>query len=93
MSFYVIMVTFLATVSMNKLTNIVIPTYSQFIQMPITETKFGGIRILANLWWNILMVNWNLDEKPLGKWHYLQECEFRMPIFFYKEWQILLVYI
>jgi hypothetical protein len=38
--FYVIVVTFLMTFSMDKLTNIVISTYFQVIQMSFIETKF-----------------------------------------------------
>ena len=50
---------------MNKFTNIVIPIYFQFIQMPTIETKFGTICILTNMWWNIVMNDWILDEKHL----------------------------
>ena len=35
--------------SMSKSTNTVLPTYLQFIQTPITETKFGILCILTNL--------------------------------------------
>ena len=42
--------------------------------MPIIETKFGIICILTNLWWNIVMDDWNLDEKSLSTWQYLQHC-------------------
>ena len=49
MVLYVIVVTCLVTFFMNKLTNIVIPTYVHFIQMPTIETKFGIIYILTNM--------------------------------------------
>ena len=67
---------------MNKFTTIVIPTYFQFIQMSISETKFGVICILTNMWWNIVMDDWNLDEESLSKWQYLQHCKFTIPNFF-----------
>ena len=66
MAFYVNAVTFLVMLSMNKFTNIVIPIYFQFIQMPIIETKFRIICNLTNLWWNIVMDDWHLDEKRLS---------------------------
>ena len=50
---------------MNKFTNIVIHTYFQFIQMPIMETNFGIFCILTNMWWNIVMCDWNFDDKDL----------------------------
>ena len=34
-------VTYLMTLSMNKSSNVVMPTYLQCIEMPIIETKFG----------------------------------------------------
>ena len=90
MAFYVIVVTFLVTLCMNKFTYIVIPTYFQFIQMPIIETNFGMICIQAILWWNIVMDDWNANEKSLSKWPYLQHCKSIMPKYVNKEWQILL---
>ena len=39
--FYVTMVTFPMPLLMNEFTSIVIPSYFQFIQMRISETKFG----------------------------------------------------
>ena len=24
--------------------------------------------LVGNLWWNVVMGDWNLDEEPLGKW-------------------------
>ena len=53
---------------------------------PIIETKFGVLFILTNMWWDVVMVDWNLDEKLLSKWQYLQNCTCRMPKFYYKEW-------
>ena len=38
---YVIAVTFVVTLSMNKFTNTIIPTYFQLIQMPIIARNFG----------------------------------------------------
>ena len=49
MAVYVIAVTFLVTLSMTKFTNIVIPTYSQFIRTSSIETKLGIICILTNM--------------------------------------------
>ena len=43
MAFYITVVIFLVTLSMNKFTNIVIPTNFQFISMLIVETKFDII--------------------------------------------------
>ena len=75
-------VTFLVTLSMNGFTNTAIPTYFQFIQIPIIVTKFGIICNLRNLWWNIVMDDW----KSLSKWQYLQHYKSTMPKFVYKEW-------
>ena len=61
MAFYVTTVTFFVTLSMNEITNTGIPTYFQFIQMPIIETDIIGI--LTIMWWNIVMDDWNLKEK------------------------------
>ena len=36
------------------------------------------------------MDDWNLDEKPLGKWQHLQHRKDIIPPKIYKEWQILL---
>jgi hypothetical protein len=30
--------------------------------------------LVINLWWNIVMDDWNLDEKSLGKWQQLWQC-------------------
>ena len=86
--FYVTTITFLVTLSMNKFTNTIIPTYFQFIQMLVTETKFGMICILTSLWWNIVMDDRDLDEKSVSKWQHRKI--YSAQIFFYKGWQILL---
>ena len=49
MAFYVTVVTFIVTLSMNKFTITVIPTYFQFIQTPIIDTNSSIIFIVANL--------------------------------------------
>ena len=35
--------------------------------------------LVSNLWWNIVMDDWILNEKSLGKWHYLQLCKSPIP--------------
>ena len=60
---------------MNKFTNIVIPTYFPFIQMPTIETLSWIIKI----WMNYLFNDSNCNTVKMI-------C----PIFFYKEWQIML---
>ena len=35
--------------------------------------------LVSNLWWNMVMDDWNLDEKLLGKWQYLQHCKSIIP--------------
>jgi hypothetical protein len=67
MAFYVIGVAFIVMLSMNSFTNIIIPTYFQFIQVPIIETKFGIICIVTNVWLNIVKDDWNLDKGSLSK--------------------------
>ena len=59
----------------------------------------GGVQPLAktlsslvnNLWWQIVMDDWNSEEQSLGKWRYLQHYKSIIPQSFYKEWQIMLV--
>ena len=46
--------------------------------------------LVNNLWWDIFMDNWLLDEKSLGKWQELQHHKSIMPQESYKEWQIIL---
>ena len=31
--------------------------------------------LVSNLWWTIMMDNWNLDEMWVGKWQKLQYCK------------------
>ena len=45
--FSVTAVTCLVTLCLNKFTTIVMPTYLQFIQMPIIEAKLGVVYILT----------------------------------------------
>ena len=33
------------------------------------------------MWWNIVLHDWNLDEKSHSKWQYSQHCRFIMPTF------------
>ena len=56
MVFDVPMVTFQMILLKNKWTNIVHP-------LPKTLPS-----LVNNLWWNVVMDDWNLDEKSLGKW-------------------------
>ena len=46
--------------------------------------------LVSNLWCNIIMDDWNLDENLLSKWQYLQHCKSIIPPKNYKEWQIML---
>ena len=46
--------------------------------------------LVTNLWWNIVMDDWHLDEKPLGKWQRLLHRKSKLPKMFYKEWQTML---
>ena len=77
---------FLVLFLMNKCINIFIPTYFQFIQMPIIEIKFAIFYILTFLWWNIVINDWNLDAVSLGKWKHSQHCRSMMPKFVYNNW-------
>jgi hypothetical protein len=49
--------------------------------------------IVNNLWWNIVMDEWNLDEKSIGTsiatLHIYNTPQKKID-FFYKEWQIML---
>ena len=90
MALYDTTITFLVTISIKKFANIVIMTYFQSVQMPITETKFDIICILIDLWWNIVMDDWDLDERSLRKRQSLQHYDTTTPSSFNKEWQILL---
>ena len=46
--------------------------------------------LISNLWWNIIMDNWKLDEKSLDKWQYLQNYKSipSPPQQNFKEWRI-----
>ena len=45
--------------------------------------------LVNNLWWNVAMDDWSLDEKSLGKkWQLLQHGNSIIPPKRYKEWQI-----
>ena len=37
---------------------------------PLAKTMSS---LVANLWWNIVMDDWKLDEKSTGKWRWLQQ--------------------
>ena len=56
---YIIAITFVMTLSMHNFTNVVIPTYFQFIQMPIIETKFDILCILTIVQLNTIKNDWN----------------------------------
>jgi hypothetical protein len=60
MGFSNIDVTFVTMLSMNKFTSTFIPTYFQIMQLLIIDTNFD---ILMHV--NIVMHDWNLDEKHL----------------------------
>ena len=46
--------------------------------------------LVNNLWWNMVMDDWNLDEKSFGKWQFLQHETHIIPQNVYKEWHIML---
>jgi hypothetical protein len=46
---------------------------------PLAETLAS---LVTNLWWNIVMDDWNLNEKPLVKWQQLQHCKSTIPQMF-----------
>ena len=60
----------------------------------------GGVHLLAkilpslinNLWWNIVIDDWTLDEKTLCKWQSLQHCKYIIPEKFYNDRQIMLAW-
>jgi hypothetical protein len=60
---YVTMVTFQMTLLMNKWTNIVIDDDGWVHPLAKNPTFY-----VSNLWWNIVMDDWDMDEKSLGKW-------------------------
>ena len=50
--------------------------------IPLAKTSH-----VNNLWWNIVMDDWDPDEKSLGKWQRLQHCKSIIPQKINKEWQ------
>ena len=62
MVFYVTMATFRMTILMDKLTNIVMD--DGWVH-PLAETLPSFV---INFWWYIVMDDFHLDEKSLGKW-------------------------
>jgi len=45
--------------------------------------------LVINFWWNIIIYDWNLNEKSLHKWQFLQHCKSIIPPqLIYKDWQI-----
>jgi hypothetical protein len=60
--FNVTMATHRMTLFMNKWTNVVMKDGWDH-SLPKTLPSF-----VINLWWNVVMGNWNLDGKSLGKW-------------------------
>jgi hypothetical protein len=62
MAFYVSMEAFWMKLLMNKRTYIVM---NDGWVHPLAKTLLS---LANNLWWNIVMDDWNLDEKSLGKW-------------------------
>ena len=60
--FNVAMETFQMTVLMNKWTNTVMDDgWVHSLAKPLPS-------LVNNLWWNIVMDDWNFDEKSLGEW-------------------------
>ena len=41
---------------------------------------------VINLWWNIVIDDWNMNEKSLGQWQIPQHCKPITPSKIYKEW-------
>ena len=46
--------------------------------------------LVNNLWWNIVMHDWNLGEKSLDKWQVIATLSIYNPPKFYKQWQTML---
>ena len=78
MIFDVTMVSFRKTPFMNMWTNIVM---DDGCVHALAKTLLS---LVNNLWWTIVMDDWNLDEKRLGKWQQLQHCKLITP---QKIWQ------
>jgi len=62
MVFYATMLTFRKMFLMNKFTNIVID--DGWVH-PLAQSLPS---LVNNLWWNIVMDDWNLNEESLGEW-------------------------
>ena len=67
------MVAFQMILVMNKWTNIV---KDDGWVHPLAKTLPS---LVNNLWWNIIMDDWDLDEKLLGKWQKLQHYKSLIP--------------
>ena len=87
MVFSITMVTFRMTPIMNKFTDIVMHD-GWFAPLPKTLTSLVKI-----LWQNIVMDDWNLDEKSISKRQQFQNSKFIIPQNIYEEWQIMLGHI
>ena len=77
------MITFWMTLLLNKFVFVVDDRWVH----PLAKTLPS---LVNNLWWNSVMGDWNLDEKSLGKWQYLQHCKSLIPPKIYKEQQTML---
>jgi hypothetical protein len=73
MVFNVTMVSFWMTLSSNKWTNIVMDV--GWVHPPANSLP----SLVRNLWWTIVMNDWNLEEKPLDKWQCLQHYKSIIP--------------
>ena len=47
--------------------------------------------LVNNLWWHIVMDEWNLDENSHGNWRWMQHYESMIISEIYNEWQIVWV--
>ena len=56
---------------MNKFIKIVNPTYFEFIQFILTHFFIWCVLHFNILWWNIIMDEWNFNEKSFNKQQYL----------------------
>ena len=63
-SIYVTMEAFRMTFPTNKWTNVAMNDGWVYPLVKIPPS------LVSNLWWNIVMDSWNLDEKSLAKWQY-----------------------
>ena len=90
MAFTIIEISFLVTLSMNKYTNIVIPPYFQFIQIPIVKTELGIICILIIYVMKYCHGWLRWDENNLGSDNNYDTINPRSPKKCYKEWKTML---